>query len=147
MGFGRVSWDFDEELGVGLVDYVCYKNDQCFLEELRQWLGDEHFIEMLNRFAGSYIILPSSMKLLGMYYDYHSAIALKKMRIARKKCDLVELVKQETVLTSIAKKTKRKYGWLLMRSSIILKELEKTREWAKKIKMWRAKYLGGKNEK
>jgi hypothetical protein len=112
------------------------------MNELKTWLGDAKFLELLNLFAGSYIMIPPTKKLLFDMYDYMSALAIIRIKKARKAKDLRGWSEQESVLGKIAKRTKRTYRCVRFRGIATLRKIERAKDWAKKMKIWDEKHLG-----
>jgi hypothetical protein len=129
--------------GVSLVDYLCYRHGKLSLQEMRLYIGEAKFVDFLNCFAGSYLMLPSSKKLKMDYYDYLSACTLLRIKAAKKEKNLKVWNQQESVLYKIAKKTKRKYKNVYQRAVKIVKGFQAIQLWKKKMDLWKDKYLGG----
>lgn len=131
-----------EELGVTLVEYICCRNNASSMNELRMFLGDEKFLQLLNLFAGSYLILPPAKKLFNDMYDYMAALAVLRIKKMKKAKDLKGWSEQEEILHKIARRTKRTYRYVLVRGKRTLRKIEKVKEWSKKMKIWETKHLG-----
>lgn len=135
-----------EELEVSLSDFICFQNSRSSLYEIKTWIGEAKFNEMLNLFAGSYILIPPAKNLISSLYDYMAALAVARIKIARKNKDLRKWSEQETVLHRIAKKTKRTYSYVQARGAGTLRKIEKIKEWTKKMAIWDKKFLDSGNE-
>jgi hypothetical protein len=137
---------YDEELGVSLMDFICYQNSRSSLNEIKTWLGEVKFLEMLNLFAGSYLLIPPTKTLMANMYDYMAALAIARIQKARKAKDFKEWSRQEEIIHKIAKRTKRTYQYVHSRAKGTLRKIEKVKQWSKKMEIWNNKHLGGENE-
>src|SRR5262252_8381353 len=124
-----VGDQFYEELGVSLTDFICYQNARSSLNEIKAWLGDAKFLEMLNLFAGSYLLIPTTKSLMADMYDYMGALACARIKACKKNKDFKGWSQQEQILHKIAKKTKRTYRYVHARALGTLKKIEKVKEW------------------
>ena len=132
---------FYEELGITLVEYICYRNSASSMNELKTFLGDEKFLQLLNLFAGAYIVIPPSKKLFNDMYDYMAALAVLRISKCKKARDLKGWAEQEGILNKIARRTKRSYRYIHTRGVRTLRNIEKVKGWAKKMKIWEEKHL------
>lgn len=132
----------DEGLPASLIDYVCFKYRKLSLSELKGFLGIEKFLDFINLFAGSYLQIPASKKLMKLYYKYLAAVTVLRMKQARAKRDLMDWNRQEAILFKIAKRTKHKYKYIYNQGMSVLKELERVGKWSKEMKIWERKHLG-----
>jgi hypothetical protein len=137
---------YDEELGVSLMDFICYQNARSSLNEIKTWLGEAKFLEMLNLFAGSYLLIPPTKTLMANMYDYMAALALVRIQKCKKARDFKGWSQQEQILNKIAKRTKRTYQYVYSRAKGTLRKIEKAKLWSKKMDIWNSKHLGGTNE-
>jgi hypothetical protein len=135
---------FFEELGVTLVEYICYRNSASSMNELKTFLGDEKFLQLLNLFAGAYIVIPPAKKLFGDMYDYMAALSVLRIKKCKKTRDLKGWTLAEASLHQIARRTKRDYRYIQTRGNRTLAKIEKVKEWSKKMKIWEEKHLGEK---
>lgn len=148
MRAGRVVEEINYEgLPASFADFICYQYRKLALQELRFHIGDEKkFIEFLNNFAGSYIMLPTGKKLMTLTYDYLAALTVLKIKNAKRNKDLRDWNRQEEALQKIAKKLGRKYRYVYLRGIKILRDLDKVSKWIKGLENWKAKFIGGKDE-
>lgn len=129
---------------VSIADFICYRNKKYSLQELRGWLGDDKFIDFINAFAGCYIIIPANKKIVGYYYEYMAALAVLKIKAAKKKRDFKEWNNQEEKLHQIAKKMRRLYRNVYMKGVKAVRDFEKIDGWKKNLVNWQKKHTEGK---
>jgi len=132
-----------DELGVTLTDFICYQNAKASLNEIKAWLGDAKFLEMLNLFAGSYLLIPPAKDLISDMYDYMAALCIARIKNARKTKDLRLWSEQEEVLHKIARRTKRTYRYVRTRGMRCLQKMDKIKLWSRKMKIFESKYFLG----
>jgi len=144
MHIKRITESAPKELPVSLVDFICYKNSKSALQEIRLWIGDEKFLDMLNMFSGSYILIPQGEKLSSLYHDYMAALAIQRIRIARRGKDLSGWNQQEGELIKIAKRSKLRDKTVYKRGLKTLKMMDRIKRWKRSLEIWKKKFLEDK---
>lgn len=129
------------EMKMSMVDFICFKRTRSCLQELRLLLGQHVLIDILNKLAGTYILLPSTKDLTKLQYDYLAALTVQRIKKAKKDKDLSLWNQEEMNLQRIAKKTKRTYRYTYLRGITVLREAERVLEWKRKLETWGKKYL------
>lgn len=138
---GLIEEQSPAEMQITLLDYICFKQSRSSLQELRLLLGQHLLLELLNKLAGSYILLPSSKHMQRMTYDYAAALTVRRIKQARKERNLSKWNREEANLQKIAKKSKRTYKNTYMRGIQVLKETERIEQWKKRLEAWGKKFL------
>jgi hypothetical protein len=122
---------------VDLTDWLCWKKQDCGLQELREWIGNEAFLRLLSLYPGLYLKLPPSKELVRLSFDLELAKAVYAMKVARKTKDLAGLVVAEQKIYKIAKHLDRPMKWAKERGLDLLKEIAKVSQWKRQMMNWR----------
>lgn len=116
-----------------VLDLLCFRNKTNILA-LRQHMGDEAFLAILDKFAGTYIRFPKPERVVDTMNDAILATLYIDMREkARRRegvpVDLVAWHEAEARFFKHAQKTGVKHEVAKARARGIIRELERTRGW------------------
>lgn len=125
--------------GVTLIDWFCWRKQDCGLQELREWVGDPAFLRLVVAYAGLYLKLPASKELARLALDLELAQAMDNWRTARKARDLAEVVLSEQKIYKIAQQLNRPLKWARHRGAVLLRELQKAGAWKSELARWRVR--------
>lgn len=125
--------------GITLVEWLCWRKQDCGLQELREWVGDQAFLRLVSAYAGLYLKLPPSKELARLALDLELAQAMGEWRLARNTKDLQKLVLAEEKMLKIAQQFNRPLKWARHRGADIIKELEKAGVWKQQLAQWRSR--------
>jgi hypothetical protein len=126
-----------EHRGVNLVDWFCWKKQDCGLQEIREWVGDQAFLRFVSAYSGMYLKLPPSKELSRLAMDLELAQAMDQWRTARKTKNLQELVLAEAKIYKIAQSLNRPLKWARHRGADLLRDIEKASQWKTQLAQWR----------
>lgn len=125
---------------VSLGDWISWRKRDCGLQELREWVGDQAFLQMLSIYCGEYLKFPPSKELLRLALDLELASCVDRIRIAKKAKDLDDLVAAEQQIVRVVRRLGRNYAWGVERGRTVLKQLRTVEGWKKDLALYRAKH-------
>lgn len=126
----------------GVLDLFCFRNKTNILS-LREILGDETFLMLLDRFNGQYIRFPKFEKLSEIWEDavlaeLHSALSAANRAVPRgdkedKKPALLKVVAIEQKFLKHCEKMKIDYKTAVRRVKAIKADLKKAAQWKSEL--------------
>ncbi len=112
------------------LDLVSYRNQQHNITNLRAVVGDEKYILLLDKFAGSYTRFPTPKNVLAAIDEIMLAQLWVDLKEKSRQPGLIKWNEAETRFIRQAGKMGLEYEQAKRRAKAVLKELVKARNWA-----------------
>jgi hypothetical protein len=126
--------------GLSLEDWICFRRQDCGLQELREWIGNDGLLQFLEAFAGIYLKVPNAKILKDLEVELDLAGSYLRLKASKKANDLAGMVEAENRISHIAKIQGWRWPQTHERAKKAIQKLRKARAWRDGLEIWRKRH-------
>ena len=121
------------------LDLLCYRHQRHHILSLREVLGDEYVVHLLNRFSSMYVRFPTPRKSQEAADDLILSVLWQDMKAKAKSENAIAWAEAEAKFIKHGQRMGLPFNKAAARARVVTKELEKARGWLDRIRQQEAR--------